>query len=180
MIGIAVAAHASDTDSRITMGVGVTIPAPHGLILRTHLSMASRHSSCSTLLHDAVLKPMPSGPLTPSLAERSSASEDGVTYAFTLRAGAKFHSGEPVTARRECEVLLRALSRDRPSRNETSRVKSIEIVGGDHIRFSLTEPWPDFLTFYASATGAGWVVPKDTSSGWERGIQEGTDRCWSI
>ena len=24
----------------------------------------------------------------------------------------------------------------------------------------LKKPWPDFLTFYASATGAGWIVPK--------------------
>ena len=26
--------------------------------------------------------------------------------------------------------------------------------------FVLKNPWPDFLTFYGSATGAGWVVPK--------------------
>jgi peptide/nickel transport system substrate-binding protein len=26
--------------------------------------------------------------------------------------------------------------------------------------FRLKDPWPDFLTFYASATGAGWVVPR--------------------
>ena len=25
---------------------------------------------------------------------------------------------------------------------------------------SLHEPWPDFLTFYSSASGAGWIVPK--------------------
>ena len=31
-----------------------------------------------------------------------------------------------------------------------------------HIRFTLHEPWPDFLTFYATpATGAGWIVPKN-------------------
>ena len=29
-----------------------------------------------------------------------------------------------------------------------------------HVRFRLNEPWPDFLTFYGSATGAGWIVPK--------------------
>ncbi|MGD9616225.1 MAG: ABC transporter substrate-binding protein, partial [Alphaproteobacteria bacterium] len=29
-----------------------------------------------------------------------------------------------------------------------------------HIRFRLAEPWPDFLTFYATTTGAGWIVPK--------------------
>ena len=30
------------------------------------------------------------------------------------------------------------------------------------MRFRLHEPWPDFLTFYATpATGAGWIVPKN-------------------
>ena len=28
------------------------------------------------------------------------------------------------------------------------------------VRFRLKQPWPDFMTFYASATGAGWIVPK--------------------
>ena len=28
------------------------------------------------------------------------------------------------------------------------------------MRFVLKRPWPDFLTFYSSATGAGWIVPK--------------------
>src|SRR5439155_5543056 len=28
------------------------------------------------------------------------------------------------------------------------------------VRFPLRKPWTDFLTFYASATGAGWIVPK--------------------
>ena len=28
-------------------------------------------------------------------------------------------------------------------------------------RFRLSEPWPDFMAFYATpATGAGWIVPK--------------------
>ena len=25
---------------------------------------------------------------------------------------------------------------------------------------SSKKPWPDFLTFYATASGAGWIVPK--------------------
>ena len=49
-------------------------------------------------LHDAMVKPMPGKPLAPSLAESWSASEDGLTYDFVLRQGAKFHNGEPVTA----------------------------------------------------------------------------------
>src|SRR5437588_5408514 len=29
-----------------------------------------------------------------------------------------------------------------------------------HLPFKLKPPWTDFLTFYSSASGAGWIVPK--------------------
>ena len=41
-----------------------------------------------------------------------------------------------------------------------SRVAAVETPDPRHVRFKLKKPWPDFLTFYASATGAGWIVPK--------------------
>src|SRR5207244_8764909 len=49
-------------------------------------------------LHDAMVKPMPAQPLAASLAEAWSAAEDGLSYEFVIRPGAKFHNGEPVTA----------------------------------------------------------------------------------
>ncbi len=49
-------------------------------------------------IHDALVKPMPAGDNTPSLAESWTVSKDGLTYEFVLRRGAKFHNGEPVTA----------------------------------------------------------------------------------
>jgi peptide/nickel transport system substrate-binding protein len=48
--------------------------------------------------HDALVKPMPAGPATPSLAESWTMSKDGLTYEFVLRDGVKFHNGDPVTA----------------------------------------------------------------------------------
>src|SRR5689334_5643814 len=49
-------------------------------------------------LHDGMVKPMPGKALAPSLAESWSAAEDGRSYEFLLRDGAKFHNGDPVTA----------------------------------------------------------------------------------
>src|SRR5258707_7525612 len=49
-------------------------------------------------LHDAMVKPMPGQPLAPSLAEAWSASEDGLSYEFVVRQGARLHNGDPVTA----------------------------------------------------------------------------------
>src|ERR1700746_282033 len=41
-------------------------------------------------LHDAMVKPMPGQAVAPCLAESFSASEDGLSYEFVLRKGAKF------------------------------------------------------------------------------------------
>jgi peptide/nickel transport system substrate-binding protein len=49
-------------------------------------------------LHDALVKSMPAGLNTPSLAESWTESKDGLIYEFVLRKGVKFHNGDPVTA----------------------------------------------------------------------------------
>ena len=110
-------------------------------------------------LHDALVKPMPAGLNTPSLAESWTESKDGLTYEFVLRKGVKFHNGEPVTA---TDVKF---SFDRykgaGAKLLKERVREVQIVDAGKIRFVLKEPWPDFMTFYGtSATGSGWIVPK--------------------
>jgi peptide/nickel transport system substrate-binding protein len=109
-------------------------------------------------LHDAMVKPMPGQLIAPSLAESLSASEDGLSYEFTLRQGARFHNGDPVTA----EDVKFSFSRYRGTAHDLmmERVAEVETPDPLHVHFKLKRPWPDFLTFYASATGAGWVVPK--------------------
>ena len=109
-------------------------------------------------MHDALVKPMPDNPFSPCLAESFTASEDGKHYDFVLRQGVKFHNGEPVTA----EDVKFSYQRYRGASKDlmASRVASIETPDPRHVRFTLKDPWPDFLTFFGSATGAGWVVPK--------------------
>src|SRR5712672_3583202 len=109
-------------------------------------------------LHDALVKPMPGQPMGASLAESWSASEDALVYDFTLRDGAKFHNGEPVTA----EDVKFSFERYRGTSHDMmkARVASVEALDQRHVRFTLKEPWPDFMVFYATATGAGWIVPK--------------------
>ena len=109
-------------------------------------------------LHDAVLKPMPDQPMAPCLAQSWSATEDGLSYSFVLRDGVTFHNGEPVTA----EDVRFSFERYRGAAKGPihDRVASVETPDARHITFRLKNPWPDFLTFYAATTGAGWVVPK--------------------
>ena len=109
-------------------------------------------------LHDAMVKPMPGQAMAPSLAESWSVSKDGLVYEFVLRKGTRFHNGKPVTA----EDVKFSFERYRgtSSKQMKDRVASVEVVDPAHVRFHLKAPWPDFLTFYSSATGAGWIVPK--------------------
>ncbi|HEY1794505.1 MAG TPA: ABC transporter substrate-binding protein [Stellaceae bacterium] len=109
-------------------------------------------------LHDAVVKPMPDKLYSPSLAESWTVSEDALVYEFVLRDGAKFHNGEPVTA---ADVKF-SFERYRGASGKLmqDRVAAIETPDARHVRFKLKAPWPDFLTFYSTASGAGWIVPK--------------------
>ncbi len=110
-------------------------------------------------VHDALLKPMPAGPITPSLAESWSMSPDGLVYDFVLRNGPRFPNGEAVTA----DDVKFSFERYRGANAQLlkAKVKEIRIVDPRRIQFHLKEAWPDFITFYGTtATGAGWIVPK--------------------
>ncbi|HMB87081.1 MAG TPA: ABC transporter substrate-binding protein [Methylomirabilota bacterium] len=110
-------------------------------------------------VHDALVKPMPGGDNTPSLAESWTQSRDGLVYEFVLRKGAKFHNGDPVTA----EDVKFSFDRYKGAAAKLlhDRVREVQIVDPSRVRFHLKEPWPDFMTFYGtSATGAAWIVPK--------------------
>ena len=110
-------------------------------------------------LHDALVKPMPSSINTPSLAESWSTSKDGLTYDFVLRKNAKFHNGDPVTADDVKFTFERY--KGASAKLLKDRVKEVQVVAPNRVRFVLKEPWPDFIAFYGtSATGASWIVPK--------------------
>jgi peptide/nickel transport system substrate-binding protein len=111
------------------------------------------------LLHDALVKPMPGGIMTPSLAESWTLAKDNVTYEFVLRKNAKFHNGDPVTA----EDVKFSFERYKGSGAKVLKdaVKEIQTPAPNRVRIILKEPWPDFMSFYGtSATGASWIVPK--------------------
>jgi peptide/nickel transport system substrate-binding protein len=110
-------------------------------------------------VHDALLKPMPSAPAAPSLAEAWSASADGLTYDFVLRPNARFHNGQPVTS----DDVKFSFERYKGANAALlkSKVKEIRTPDARHVSFVLKEPWPDFISFYGTtATSAGWIVPR--------------------
>ena len=144
------------SQGQLTVGVHVSLaptwfdPAETAGIITPYMVMFA--------LHDAVIKPMPADRSTPSLAENYSVSPDGLRYTFVLRDGTEFHNGAPVTA----EDVKYSFDRYRGAGHADmkQRVTSIEIPSPGVVSFHLKEPWPDFLTYYGNATGAGWIVPK--------------------
>ena len=149
-------ARAGDPQGQLTWGVHTTLaptwfdPAETSGIVTPYMVMYA--------LHDAMLKPMPGQALAPGLAESWTSSEDALHYEFVLRKRVKFHNGDEVTA----EDVKFSFERYRGAANKLlkDRVAAIEIGDSRHIRFQLKKPWPDFLTYYVGATGAGWIVPK--------------------
>jgi peptide/nickel transport system substrate-binding protein len=154
--GISAAAAAGTAEKQLSWGVHVSLapvwfdPADVSGIITPFMVLYA--------LHDAMVKPMPGQVLAPSLAEAFSASEDGLTYEFALRQGAMFHNGDPVAA----EDVKFSFERYRGTAHDLimERVAAVEIPDPRRIRFKLKRAWPDFLTFYATATAAGWIVPK--------------------
>ena len=146
----------ANTPGQMTVGVHVALtpswfdPAESTGIITPYLVMYA--------LHDAIVKAMPGQIQAPSLAETVSVAKDGRTFDFVLRQNALFHNGEPVTAEDVKFSYLRY--RGAESSLLKQRVDKIETLSPRHIRIKLKEPWPDFLTFYAGATGAGWIVPE--------------------
>ncbi|HEX5454716.1 MAG TPA: ABC transporter substrate-binding protein [Stellaceae bacterium] len=149
-------ARAAGSQEQLTWALHVSVPA-------TWLDPADTLGIISPFmilyaLHDAMVKPMPDKLYSPSLAESWTTSEDNLTYEFVIRQGAKFHDGSPVTA----EDVKFSFERYRGAANKVmkARIASIETPDPRHVRFTMKKPWPDFLTFYATASGAGWIVPK--------------------
>jgi peptide/nickel transport system substrate-binding protein len=156
VLGVPYSTRAAGPEGQLTWAVHVTLaptwfdPAETSGIITPYMMLYA--------VHDAMVKPMPGNSLAPSLAESVTISDDKLTYDMAIRKGAQFHDGTPVTS----DDVKFSFERYRGAQAAQikDRVASIETPDPGHVRFKLKTAWPDFLTFYASATGAGWVVPK--------------------
>ena len=109
-------------------------------------------------LHDALMKPMRDANPGLSLAESHTMSSDGLSHEFVLRKGLTFHNGDPITS----DDVKFSFERYRGNSHALLKDHVASVETPDPLRtiFRLKEPWPDFLTFYAGATGANWIVPR--------------------
>jgi peptide/nickel transport system substrate-binding protein len=111
------------------------------------------------LVHDALIKPMPQGLFTYSLAEHAEMTANFTKAAFRLRLGLKFHDGHPLTTAdvkwtyEQYKGINSKLFHDKLDR--------IELVDDRTIVFHFKEPFIEFLDLYNGGnTGIGWIVPQ--------------------
>lgn len=88
--------------------------------------------------------------LVPGLATHWSMSRDGLVYEFKLRPDAKFHTGDPVTAK-DVEFSFRRY-RDpkiQPRQVAMQHLKDIQVVDSHTVKIILSKKDPTFLNFLA-------------------------------
>lgn len=86
----------------------------------------------------------------PALAEAITASDDGLTYTVTLREGAAFSDGTPITA----QTFVDAIARTRSLRRGAAQaiepyVESVAVDDEGRLVFTLTRPTPYFAALLA-------------------------------
>jgi peptide/nickel transport system substrate-binding protein len=111
------------------------------------------------LVHDALIKPMPQGAFTYSLAEHAEVAADFTRAAFRLRPGLKFHDGQALTT---ADVQWTYENyKGVHARTFHDKLARFEIVDERTIILHFKEPFVEFLDLYnGGTTGIGWIVPK--------------------
>ncbi len=109
-------------------------------------------------VHDALIKSMPQGVATYSLAEHAEMSADYKKAAFRLRPGLKFQDGTPLTT---ADVKW-TYENFKGARAKIFHDKAdhIETLDDRTIVFRFKEPFIDFMDLYnGDVSGIGWIVP---------------------
>jgi peptide/nickel transport system substrate-binding protein len=109
-------------------------------------------------VHDALIKAMPQGDPTYSLAEHAEMSADYKTAAFRLRPGLKFQDGTPLTTA-DVKWTYEHFKGAR-AKLFHDRLDHIEIIDDRTIVFHFKVPFLDFMDLYnGNVSGIGWIVP---------------------
>jgi peptide/nickel transport system substrate-binding protein len=94
----------------------------------------------------------------PSLAKAWTISPDGLEYAFTLREGAVFHDGKPVTSADVAFSILRLKEAHPRGRATFSQVLDVDSSNPQVARIKLAKPSPALITALAGSESP--IVPK--------------------
>jgi hypothetical protein len=133
------------------------VPVPHNLAER--IVFRNLYETLVTVDGD--------GRTRPGLASRWESAGDGMVWIFTLRAGAVFWDGSPVTAEtvRDCWRYRRGSSASSPLDWPGVAVLELEVLDAARLAVTLAAPCPDFPYLLAHPSlaifvrRAGWLWP---------------------
>ncbi|MSU73511.1 hypothetical protein EXS56_00020 [Candidatus Kaiserbacteria bacterium] len=139
----------------LNSSVSVTVPAAGGELIEGEvgsarfinpiLTISQTDEDLSKLVYSGLTRTLPNG-IIPDLAESYSISEDGTTYTFTLRPGATFHDGTPLTAD---DVLFTVAAAQNPDIKSPRRAdwEGVQVSSPDSrtIIFKLAHAYAPFI-----------------------------------
>lgn len=104
--------------------------------LDPHRTTAASTFQITNNLYDTLVKVSSDGEFVPGLAEEWKVSEDGLTIAFKLREGVKFHNGREMTAEDVKFSFERLKGEESPRAGDFANIVSITAVDNYNIEFA--------------------------------------------
>ncbi|MET9104775.1 ABC transporter substrate-binding protein [Streptomyces antibioticus] len=104
-----------------------------------------------------------SGKVKPSLATGWKSSRDGKVWTFTLRAGVRFHNGNPVDATAVKNAILRTKKLGQGAGYMFQRITSVDTPAANTVVFHVSRPTP--LDMIMSAAYSAWIYDTSAASG---------------
>ena len=107
---------------------------------------------------EGLVKPSPDGEIVPAVASEVVKSDDGLSYAFTLRPGVKFHNGRNVGM----NDLAYSIERRWKSDDTAAHLEALSVIDristdGSVLTITLSQPSNEFLAAVMNA----YIIPAD-------------------
>ncbi|MBI5470373.1 peptide ABC transporter substrate-binding protein [Candidatus Kaiserbacteria bacterium] len=110
------------------------------------IALSRADQDLSELVYSGLTRARPDGSYVPDLADHFDISADGTVYTFTLRSGARFHNGSPVTS---ADVLFTIALAQNPDIKSTHRAdwEGVSVAAPDAhtIVFTLPHAYAPFI-----------------------------------
>ncbi|WP_309085855.1 ABC transporter substrate-binding protein [Chelativorans sp.] len=149
--------------ARTDLVLGVVLEPPH--LDPTAGAAAAIDEIVYANIFEGLTRIGPDGEVQPALAESWEISEDGKTYTFKLREGAKFHDGTSFDAEDVKFTLDRARAEDSTNAQKVlfSAIDTVEVVDPASVKVTLKHPQGSFL--WKMGWGDAVIVAPESAEG---------------
>mgnify|MGYP001187646792 CR=1 FL=1 len=113
------------------------------------------------MIYDTLLATDANNEIKPQMLESWKVSDDGKTYTFTLRAGLKWHDGQPVKAEDALASVKRWAQQDKMGQMVMEQITESKVIDDTSFSVTLSEPGDLILRALAKPSGiAPFIMPK--------------------